>query len=574
MINIPQNKIPKILPYSSDTISDFKETFNLNFSKKLGTILSTRLKRGDSFNVEETPIAFAYFDDSYFTVAGSYLQRGGNAPDDVFSNVTGSNHPSDINSEACDIEEFNGYLYVLGSGNGDGIHKYNGSSWTVVTASGLSSSTKMHLAKRFGDRLYFSDASIIGSLDSSDTLSLSGTATFDSGLSSNWVCTMLEASFDSLFIGFHDTDTNKGIIYEWDGSSENQSLRKFEIQSGILGGTVLDNVPYYVDVRGRLFRYAGTSFILVGAIGVDTDYSFDGTNSQTVGERPLHPNGITTTDDGTILFLWKNTLVTGSDYDSKPSGVYEYHPEIGVYHKYSIASSSSNGDQLIHKVGAVFQRRPNTSPFENGTILVGASQILQADVDDYYGYVFYDDVQESSTKSSYFITRDIWTDAIEDTFKKIYAKHKKFLNSGDKIVVKYKTEPHTRTMVECTWANESRLLTSTDISNYVQGDEVMVITGSGSGKCAHIVNIESLGTGYSVLLDETFTGAEGNCLVYFDKWIKASFAISDNPKQFTEATFGQKNQSTYIEIKVCILSESKSVELNNLTLISTGSKKE
>lgn len=563
-----------MLPYTSDTVSDFKETFNLNLSKKLGTILTTRLKRGYSFDTEEVPSAFAYFEDAYFAVGGTYLKRGGNAPDDTFSNVTGSNHPSDINYLACDLEEFNGSLFVSGTGNGDGVHRYDGSSWTVVSASGLTGSTKIHLLKRFGDRIYVADNAVIGSIDTSDVLSLTGTATFDSGLSANWVCTMLEASFDSLFIGFNDTDTNKGIIYEWDGSSENQALRKFEIQSGILGGTVLDNVPYYVDVRGRLFRYAGTSFVLVGAVGVESDFSFDGTNRQTVEERPMHPNGITSTDDGNILFLWKNTLVTGQDYDTKPSGVYEYNPEIGVYHKYSISKSTNNGDSRIHKVGAVFQRRPNTSPFENGTLLVGASQLQSASSTDYSGYIFYDDVENSLTKIGYFITKDLWTNNIEDTFKKIYAKHKKLVNSGDKVVVKYRTEPHSRTEAECSWANESRLLTSTDVSNYVQGDEVTVIIGSGAGKSAHIVEIQPLGSGYSILLDEVFTSADGTCLVYFDKWIKAGVSTSSNLKQFTEGTVAKNNQSPYLEAKVYIISASKSVEMNSLNIISAENKKE
>jgi len=91
---IPENRIPKMIQYSSDNLGDFKETFNLDMSKKLGSILTTRTRP----NKETTSPAnaFTYFDSTYFTVAGEYLERGGNAPDDSFSNVTGGNHPSDI----------------------------------------------------------------------------------------------------------------------------------------------------------------------------------------------------------------------------------------------------------------------------------------------------------------------------------------------------------------------------------------------------------------------------------------------------------------------------------------------
>jgi hypothetical protein len=565
---IPENRIPKMIQYSSDNLGDFKETFNLDMSKKLGSILTTRTRP----NKETTSPAnaFTYFDSTYFTVAGEYLERGGNAPDDSFSNVTGGNHPSDIDYQTADLEEFNGFLYVSGTGNGDGIHKYSGSSWTVVSASGLTGSTKIHLMKKFADKIFIVDNQIIGHVTVADALNLSGTATFDTKLSAEWVCTMLEVSFDSLFIGYHNTQTNKGIIYEWDGATENSPSRKFEINSGILAGTVLDNIPYYVDVRGRMFRYAGTSFILVGAVGVDTDFSFDGVADQDIENRPVHPNGLISTDDGTILMLWKSGLSNRSDgtsnsWDDKPSGVYEYHPEIGLYHKYSISNEEGFGDLRIHQVGAIFERKPNTSPRENGSLLIGVSRFNSGDVTDISNYIYYNDLENTWSKGGYFVTKDIWSSNIEETWQKVYAKHKKLINSADSVVVKYRTEEHERTEATCSWSDENRLLTNTDLSQYAQGDEITVIIGSGSGKTAHIVNIESLGGGYSVLLDRTFIGVTGTCVVYFDKWIKAG--ISNDTKQYTVATTSQKNISPYIEIKVCLESESKSIDFNSLLII-------
>jgi len=54
-------------------------------------------------------------------------------------------------------------------------------------------------------------------------------------------------------------------------------------------------------------------------------------------------------------------------------------------------------------------------------------------------------------------------------------------------------------------------------------------------------------------------------VVYFDKWIKAG--ISNDTKQYTVATTSQKNISPYIEIKVCLESESKSIDFNSLLII-------
>lgn len=570
---IPENRIPKMIQYSNNTLSDFKETFNLDMSKLIGSIRTTRMIQGASFNAG-VPSAFAYYNDAYFTVSGTYLEQGGNAPDDSFSNVTGSNHPSDINYQAADLEEFNDYLYVAGTGNGDGVHKYNG-SWTVVTAAGLSSSTRIHLMKSFARLLYIADGNIIGHITAGDVLNLSGTATFDPELSGAWVCVMLEASFDSLFIGYHNTQTNKGLIFEWDGSSENSAVRKFELESGILGGTVLGGIPYYIDVRGVLQRYAGTSFLPVGAIGVTTEYSFDGTNDQDIEFRPVHPNGIIASEDKTILVLWKSGNSARNDgtsftWDEKPSGVYEYHPEIGMYHKYAIAPDDGFGDSRIHKVGALYSRRPNTSPAENGTLLAGASQFQSGVVTDVASFVFYDDIEKQTQKYAYFITKDIWSSGIDETWQKVHVKHKQLLNESDKVIIKYRTEPHTKTEALCEWDGNNRLITNTDLSGYQEGDEIHVIIGKGSGKTAHIKDISSLGSGYSVVLDEEFTNVDGSCRVYFDKWIKAG--TSKINKSFTEGLVNTKNVSSYIEFKVCFQTTGDT-EFNSMYITNQPNQK-
>ncbi len=137
-------------------------------------------------------------------------------------------------------------------------------------------------------------------------------------------------------------------------------------------------------------------------------------------------------------------------------------------------------------------------------------------------------------------------------------------------MVKYKTEPHTRTEADCSWASTNRLLTNTDLSAYENGDEVQIIIGKGSGKTAHIQDIENVGGGYSILLDETFTDADGTCKSFFDKWKKAGFGGQN--QQITEGTVHLNNTSPYIEFKVCIQTTGDT-EINSMYITNKQNQK-
>lgn len=554
-IKIPQNQISKISQFKTNTLGDFVETFNVDLTKNYGSIMATRMTKASNLSGDEISVAFKFFNGRYYTVAGEYVKRTTGQSISNFSNVTGDDHPNDISQDVADLEEFNEFLYVSGTGNGDGVHKYSGTSWTVVSASGLSSNFTPHLMKQFGDLLYIVDGTRVGHITSGDVLNLTGTATFDPGLSPLWTITMLESSFDSLFIGYHNIQTNEGLIFEWDGGTENIAIRKYILDSGCLGGTVLGGIPYYFDTRGRLMRYAGTSFILAGQIQFKSELSFNAIDSiNDTTERPLHPNGITTTDDGKILLLFKDGMspTSGGEpntFSNAPSGVYEYEPNVGLYHKYSISSGDEyGGDLRIARVGAVYFRRPNSSPASNGNFIVGARAWLNSTETE--GGVFINDTMHELTKYAYLITPDIFTSGINEEWNKIYVKYKKLLNSADKVVVKYKTEGSELTEVTCFWADETRLLTSADLSAYSQGDEIQIIQGMGSGRSAHIKDISPLGSGYSILLDTEFSGVSGDCKVWVDKWIKSGEITFTDTKQWKELPIPKKNSSPMIKLKI------------------------
>ena len=563
-VNIPQNQIPVISPYPSDQLGDFVSTFNIDLTSNLGAIRTTRMNRNGAPTA--TPNDIAYYGSKYYYTADGGVYQGGNSPEDAFTLMTGGSAPTDITDEVSSLEEFNGYLYVIGTGNGDGIVKYNG-SWSTVSAAGLNSSSIMHLSKTFGNLLYITDVQNVVHVTAADALNLTGTSTFNPGLSSSWIPTFLDASFDSLFVGYLNVDTGKGIIYEWDGSSENTATRKFELASGPLAGCIKDNIPYIVDTRGRLMAYSGTAFIRVASLNNKEDLVYRGVDdSNFTIERPVHPHGMDVTDTGRILILFNNPLSPASggvptDWDNtNKSGVYEYDENIGLYHKYSpsytTASVVDYGSMRLNQVGALFFRRPNTSPAESGTFLCGAS-IFTDDTTVTYS-VFYDDNQEEFQHFGSFETTKIFSSHIKSTWNKIYVIFKNLLTSTDKIVVKYRVKDSTKTEATCLWDSTNRLITNTDLSAFSQGDEVEVIQGTGAGKTAHITSIDPHGGGYTVVLDDDFANVTGNCKVFFDNWRKFSSDIDNtHTENFKELSSGELSGGSFIQIKVSFQSTGK-----------------
>lgn len=564
-VRIPQNGIMKTPTIPSSSMGDIVETYNLDLTKNMGSVMVSGNYRGTVPIDSATPSAFTYYSNEFYMVCGNYVYKGGNSPSDPFTRETGSNAPTDIDNNTADLELFNGDMYVSGTGGGDGIHKLSGSTWSVVSASGLSNSTQMHLMKSFANRLYISDGVNIVHLNTSDALSLTGTATFNPKIDSSiYVCTMLEASFDSLWIGYLNTADNTGIIFEWDGSTEDLGIRKLILESGPLAGTVKDNIPYVVDTRGRLRGYSGNSFVTVASLNNREDIIYQGVDSATeTTERPIHPNGITTNDNGRILFLFNNALAPQSGgepttFDKNVNaGVYEYDENIGVYHKYSTAHSPNTtvtgyGDLRLVEAGGIFYRRPNTSPAENGALIYGARTYTDDLLANSEYAVYYDDNLDTKQKYGYFITSEIRSSNVADTWQKVYLKYKKLLNSADKIVVKYRTDVNSKTEFDAEWINTDKLMTNADLSNYSEGDEIQIIQGTGSGKSAHIKSITEHGGGYNITLDDDFTGATGGCVAVADKWIKCGEATYSDGARWKELPIPKDNVSPMIQFKVCM----------------------
>lgn len=131
----------------------------------------------------------------------------------------------------------------------------------------------------------------------------------------------------------------------------------------------------------------------------------------------------------------------------------------------------------------------------------------------------------------YLITPRLYSSEMTENYNKLFIKAKP-LNTDDEIVVKYKTTDKLNFPIHLsgdttndylgTWFDTDTFTTTRDLSNVEAGDEIEIVAGVGAGFTAHVSSIsESSGT-YTVNLDEAFTWATANDVMYFvvDNWTK------------------------------------------------------
>lgn len=526
------------------------------------------------------PVAFRNFDTRMFCVAGTRVFRSsGNDLISGFSEVGDGGDPTTCDSKYSDMEVFETKLFVsTGSSTSLFYKPSNGAGtgiWTSV-ASAYSSSFPHKLAYlKKNNRLYWSDNNTEIKSLSSDlvTVATSGDYFIDLGDNDGYIAT-IEASSNRIWIGMIETvskNATKGAtIFEWDGIS-NQALNKYTIEAqGALAIEIRNDIPYVMDSKGRLLEFRGSGFEEVGRLPIDRELLEGGNSSW--NQRFIHPNGLTTTADGTILALVQNVLADSSSSikENFPSGIWEWSRENGFVHKHAITlqpmattTITDNGQNKLYVntgsdlmgVGALVTANlfGGRSASGRSDLICGARYYTDATTDTFGIFIkapFPTDnaTTTESKKYGYFVTQWIQASAIKDSWKKIALKHKKLLSSSDEIILKARTTEADPIYIDMTWVNTTSFTTTTDVSALV-GYEVEVIQGTGSGKCSHISSVTGSGT-YTVTVDETYTGVTtGTAKARVQAW-KKLLNISDQTSE--SKVISTLLISERIQLKICM----------------------
>lgn len=573
MINLPGTTKKWQQTNQSDILGNLWATFGVDLDGNQGAIrggdiMYLNTNDSDQANLG-VPIAFRAFNVSgtptIFALAGTRaFKTSVNFPSGSFTEVGST--PTDFSPDYSDMEVFNDTLYCTTASHT--VRTYStGGSWSSFSAQSGGDNNSVHMLATFAGRMYMSwaGASIV-SWDSANTTASLGsqyTITLNNADTASTLITFIRAASDRLWIGTINQIGGKGYVYSWDGSS-GTTMNAYRLDSaGALACVIKNDIPYIMNANGVLQIWNGGTFKNLDDAYIGLPGQFNRLHNNLLynpinvtNDRFIHPNGMTLIDGEINLFV--NTINndnTGTTEVTIPAGVWEYLSQTGLYHKYAVTYTRSTdtapyndtGQMKIARAGAISEiNMPNTSASRNGTFLCGAQYYSDATTKKYG--IWYDDSNKVSINSGFVITSKVQSPNVTEIWQKMFLIFRKFFNASERIIVKWRTFDNDPLETMITWINPTTFTTTTDLTSYAIGNEVQVIQGIGSGRCAHILTLTNNAGTWTVTLDETITGAAGQtAIVWIAEWKKAAEIMSSSI-DFKEIVIGKV--STWIQFKV------------------------
>lgn len=542
-------------------------SFNLDLSSNQGKIrVSPRLMTTTtSADDSDLGVPFAFVKDPnqaiWYAAAGSYVFKGGDVPNDVFTQDAATNTPT-IGVNRADMVVFNGSVYLI---NGS-IYKLSsdGTSWSSITVSANQCNGQ---ACVFGSRLYFVYGSTsfnnVFSIDTSDTPPPSSTNTVSLTSLEAFSITCMRSTTSHIWIGAQDP--NEGIqtsrMYRWDGVTNSISTNDTFVipASAVLAICIKDNTPWIIDSNGILRKFNGAQFEEVDRLPTKIGKYLANPIGGGVN-RAVHFNGMQVDGDDLLILIDGMYNDTNSTQEERiQSGIWKYNSTNGLHHYASVSywddqttvTPTDFGQSRIAQVGALtIAKTTDTTSTTDGSILAGVGYYTTATVSR--NAIFVNNLKDTNQKAGYFVTPKIFSPNIQESWQKLYLRIRRLLASTDKIVVKYRVEEDAVKEATITWSNDGDVLSTTQTGLSV-GDEIEITQGIGSGLCAHITEIETQGSTYHLTIDETVSGisAGTTAKARFQTWKKLGI-IDDQDIDFK--SFLIAKESTWVQFKVWILS--------------------
>lgn len=574
MINIPSRETKTITQLNRGNLfGNLWASFNIDLQYSLGRFAVGRRMKVNTSTTDDAdlglPVAFEQFDQRVWALCGTRIFKNtGNNLTSAFSEDSSTGAVTTYSVGVSDMRTFNGALVAT-----TGTNIYSKASdgagtgaWT--SRSGALSSLFPHVTTYFQklDRLYITNVNTVVSLDTSWSLATSGSYFIDLGttLTALGTTSTLCATSDYVYIG---TNRRYGAaVYQWDGVS-NQINKEYKINAtAVMASCVKDDVPYIVDSNGIIRQFTGYGFKEVARFPLKGKYLYASANTGN-DDRFIHPNGMTVTEDGTILMLVNNRNLylggtTENSEENMNAGVWEWSEKNGLVHKHSMSymplsstSVTDYGQMRLHTAGAIKSLNlANTSSSGSSRIICGATQYTNATSTT--NAIFVDApiptdnaVLPEGQKYGSFVTTWIESQNIKDSWIEVVAKYKQLLSSTDRIWLKYRTREAVPLEATITWTSTSTFTTTANVLGK-EGYEVEVIQGTGSGKTAHITVIDVAAGTYTVTLDEEFTGATGTAIARVQNWKKLNSTVADQTSESKIFNIGASSER--IQIKCCM----------------------
>lgn len=418
-------------------------------------------------------------------------------------------------------------------------------SWNSVS---LTTGIPHPLCTSFNNLLLIGNGNVIISVDTSDTVDATR-ITLPVEYEVQWI----RSSNSMVFIGTRNKKSERAKIFTFDGHSENFNDDYKINGTRSISGVIKDEICYTMNEVGELLAFNGGAFVQVAVFpNFDLKLNFSGS---------LNARRCMAVQDDDIYILLNSSLTGSVGYglENMRAGIWRYNPSIGLHHTISLTKTAGTdipdyGSPYISNAGALYPLQRVT-----GSFLIGAGMRANtADSPSYYALVLRELETETTAKIGYFITPQIPTKEVEENWQKAYLLIKKFLNSTDKIVVKYRTDEETlvETPALCVWASTTSFTsTDTQFSTVAVGDEVEILEGEGSGLSTHITAISFSTPTYTVTIEDTVTDASGSIRAVVWNWIKVGTAVDTQGLRNFELPLAVN--SSHIQFKVVMFFKGK-----------------
>jgi hypothetical protein len=575
-IRIPNENKRLVQSNRSDILGNLWSTWNIDLQENIGRIRAGNKMKLVSSTADDAqlgvPVAFKDFDGRIFTICGgSVFKNSGSNITSAFAEDASSGAVTSYNADVSDLEIFNGVL--VSTADTDILTKASDGAGTGAwTDRGNLTSSFPHKLQYFQkfNRVYFTNGTEVRSMDTSYTVATSGD--YYISLANMGTAITLAASTDTMWIGLKkSTFTSAGLatggfVCAWDGISNEVRAYPFKGSFGPMAITIENDSPVVMDANGILYDFNGSGFSERenGRLPLHKN-QFLSYVSNTANDRFIHPNGLVASHTGSVLALISNRNnylqgTTENVNENLPSGIWEHTRENGWVHKHSLTylplastSVTDYGQNRINRAGALAQIKIATG-LATSSLICGATYYTNASsttngIFIEAPYPTNNATNPEGQKASYFVTTKIESQNVQDTWEKLYVKHRRLLNSSDKIILKYRKTEATPIEISITWVNTTSFTTTTNVSA-LTGYEVEILQGTGSGRCVHIVSVSGSGT-YTVTIDEAVTGVTtGTATARVQNWTKIG-SISNLVKEFERFSIDQT--SNWIQLKCFML---------------------
>lgn len=587
MFTIPSKDTKRFSqPNYGDTQGNLWGTFNVDLTKNTGRVRATRTETVFSESDDADfglPVAFAYFgvtsaSDPVFVAYADRIFIGGDDPiATTWTQDTITNSPNDSGSVG-DMVVFNGKLYATEPAKLKRLSS-GGTSWSdraTITSGGS------HQLCNYGKRLYFVDQRLkVHSLDTAETVVTSGDYTLDLSYFGGNISWMVGGS-NRIWIGVTANDGGRGMIFEWDGVSVNAPNKFYTIEAqGSAGCAIWNDVPYVMDIEGRLLAFNGSSFEEVARLPLMQYDVLNRSYATSDSKKICHFNGIKYINDAILIAI--NNETTGGIYggeENYPAGIYEYTKENGLTHKYAPSltvineATSDYGQHTVNEIGAIFDASVRRSNATNNF----ASVMFGVDIEGADGSninsINIDVIEERTNdpehkRLGYIITPFLESSRVTQVWQKIILKYRKMLDTTDKILVKYRTTKDIPITVQNVVYDSDTQFTATSFTGVEVGMEAEILNGNGAGAVAHVTAITDNGSDFTITLDNSIIGVTAGDIsdVRFQKWNQLP-EITANDFQFTDLPVPQYNKDTEMQFKIVMNWNKLQNELREVIVVN------